>query len=971
MERERVLAITGPGGRGSGYLIAPRLVLTSAHVAKAADTALSVFRPGYQGTFTAEALWCGTPGGRDDAALVLVTDIAWDPLPGPSVVWGRTVTYQPGIPCQTWGRPAIAQREGRPTDTAQLTGTLNPGTRLTSDRYLLDLDSFPPAGESPWAGLSGAVVFCGDLLAGVIAVDPAGLQHASLEAVPAYVILQDPGFVAALTEHAGVESTWWEAIELQSINDPMARTVIGEPVRSPAALLTARRAVVPFHGREELLAELHSWASQPEFGVWLLHGPGGQGKTRLAHEFVDQLRQEGWAAVWLPASADVESVREIAAVRTSTAVVVDYAENGADRLTAVFTALARVAPDVSVKVLLLARTAGAWWEELAATGGETVRDIVDLAQVRALPVLDSTPEARQVAYHAAVAAFAAALSSVGRLSGHSWPAIAASLLDPTPPMLGGTASTVLAVQMTALADLLDSVSDQAPRRAGERGPEDRVLDHERGYWKSAATARGLFPGFLLETLTDVVIATAILRPSTVDGIDAVLARVPGMDGQPADRRDAVRAWLTSVYPPSRGGVFEGLVPDRLAERLVGRSFLDVSRPCVVERLAPRVNEDEAVRLLTVCTRAAAHTVLATEVGERVTRCCVEYPDQLMVAAVQVAAQVEAPAPLIRAIDNFVSADRPPDAPLLESVASRFPERSEALVEVAVKITTRLVDHRRQALSTKTQSGELQLAHDLNSLSNRLSDLGRSAEALAAIGEAVAIYRSLNADKSTESIYRLSVALNNLANRLAEAQRNSEALDAISESVALYWPQVVRDQSKLTPRLSHLMYNLSNSLDATGRHEESLQICVATIALRRRFAKMKPEVYLSDLAASLNSLCLILGHLGRHNDALDAIYEAVQVWRELFNKRPDAFGFNLADSLNNLSACLGILNRSKEGLRASVEAVDILRELHERRPEMYQSHLVNGLVNLSLHLEMKGDREASQKIRAEALELDGG
>ena len=59
-----------PGGPGSGYVVAPRLVLTSAHVVRAIDTVVEVFRPGRVGTFTGRVVWCGTPAGRDDAALV-------------------------------------------------------------------------------------------------------------------------------------------------------------------------------------------------------------------------------------------------------------------------------------------------------------------------------------------------------------------------------------------------------------------------------------------------------------------------------------------------------------------------------------------------------------------------------------------------------------------------------------------------------------------------------------------------------------------------------------------------------------------------------------------------------------------------------------------------------------------------------------------------------------------------------------
>lgn len=92
--------------------------------------------------------------------------------------WGRTVTHRPGIKCVTAGIPEVAQRPGQAVEMLQPSGTLNPGDRYVGDRYQVSLDQTPPApredGGSPWSGLSGAALFCGDLLVGVVASDPAG-----------------------------------------------------------------------------------------------------------------------------------------------------------------------------------------------------------------------------------------------------------------------------------------------------------------------------------------------------------------------------------------------------------------------------------------------------------------------------------------------------------------------------------------------------------------------------------------------------------------------------------------------------------------------------------------------------------------------------------------------------------------------------------------------------------------------------
>src|SRR5580658_5147258 len=51
----------------------------------------------------------------------------------------------------------------------------------------------------------------------------------------------------------------------------------------PSRMLNASRAVVPFTGRHAEMAQLRRWRDDDRMlAVQWLHGPGGQGKTRLA-----------------------------------------------------------------------------------------------------------------------------------------------------------------------------------------------------------------------------------------------------------------------------------------------------------------------------------------------------------------------------------------------------------------------------------------------------------------------------------------------------------------------------------------------------------------------------------------------------------------------------------------------------------------------------------------------------------------
>jgi len=76
-----------------------------------------------------------------------------------------------------------------------------------------------------------------------------------------------------------------------------------------------------------------------------------------------------------------------------------------------------------------------------------------------------------------------------------------------------------------------------------------------------------------------------------------------------------------------------------------------------------------------------------------------------------------------------------------------------------------------------------LARSLNTLSNRLSDLGHREEALEAVRECVALYRDLARDRPNLFNPDFADSLKNLSNCLSELGHPEEALEAMRESVA--------------------------------------------------------------------------------------------------------------------------------------------------------------------------------------------
>ncbi|MGY1937539.1 P-loop NTPase, partial [Nocardia gipuzkoensis] len=765
MQWEQVLRVTGVQA-GSGYLIAPRLVLTSAHVVGDSGTAVRLFRPGAPGAYSGTVVWCGHPGGRDDAALVDLTDPAWEPPSMRAVVWGRAVTHQPKIACKTWGVPDFAQHDGAPAELAQPTGTLSPGSGLVGNRYIIELDAHPPTdlGDSPWAGISGAAVYSGDLLVGVVALDPAHRAHAALKVVPAYVLLADGGFRATVEEHTAPQGLRWEPVELQELMDRQSPLRASTAPATPASLLLARRAVVPFRpGREDLLEQLRQWSDAPGVGAWLLHGRGGQGKTRLAQHFGGQLTAARWTVLWLDPQTPNNRLPVLAQVTTPLLVIIDYAETRITQVQDLFATLAATVGDRPVKILLLARVLGEWWNQIA-TSSDIAADIIDTAHTTELPPLDQSPRSREETYRAAVTAFAAALPGLaGPTARVQWPRAAERALA-TPAPEFDSAATALAVQMSALTALLDTTTPTLSS-TGPRSLEDRVLDHEHRYWNDTAGGRGLTDSLGLPTLKDAIAATTVLAPATATDLDDVLSRVPELADQPLLTRNKVRAWLMSLYPGPTPDAFAGLAPDRLAEHLIGRLMLDHTRPCIIETLTTTPLTSEQTRqLLTVCTRAATHLALGPAVGHRLTTWCRRHPDTLLVHAIEVATRVETPTPLTDALDQTINDPTTP-TDTLASLHNNIPHSTHALAPTAAELARVLTD--RYRTSDQPPETNRDLASSLNNLSNRLSELGRHEEGLAAAEEAAGIYRKLAETRPDAYLPDLAMSLNGLAVRLGD------------------------------------------------------------------------------------------------------------------------------------------------------------------------------------------------------------
>ncbi|MFE2738680.1 tetratricopeptide repeat protein [Streptomyces sp. NPDC059349] len=189
---------------GTGYLIGPRLVLTTRHVveeSKGIPWAQIDVRVGHPQDpdvhrCMASVRWTN-PEERDVALLLLDDEVV---VPG-MVRWGRPIGNTP-LSYEGLGYPSATFKD-RQHKVEHLRGKLPPqaGGVGAQDLYVLDQESAPDMrgdGEQAWSGASGSAVFCQDHLVGVVIHDDHAFANRRLHACPARTFTDDPAFTELL-----------------------------------------------------------------------------------------------------------------------------------------------------------------------------------------------------------------------------------------------------------------------------------------------------------------------------------------------------------------------------------------------------------------------------------------------------------------------------------------------------------------------------------------------------------------------------------------------------------------------------------------------------------------------------------------------------------------------------------------------------------------------------------------------------
>lgn len=189
--------------------------------------------------------------------------------------------------------------------------------------------------------------------------------------------------------------TWAETARTMladlGLNDPPAAPVNGDPA-APAGVLVDRRRplsthgegleslllrpesqVVPFGGPlATLCGKIVDWAqdergSPQKVALRLYADEGGSGKTRLMIESCARLLDRpgaDWGVGFLPEGADDRIVGDLIRRQSRLFLVIDYAETQRPMVRAAVAASLRAPPGHRVRIILLCRGRGDWWDLL-------------------------------------------------------------------------------------------------------------------------------------------------------------------------------------------------------------------------------------------------------------------------------------------------------------------------------------------------------------------------------------------------------------------------------------------------------------------------------------------------------------------------------------------------------------------------------------------------------------------------------
>ncbi|KQV05531.1 MULTISPECIES: tetratricopeptide repeat protein [unclassified Kitasatospora] len=328
-------------------------------------------------------------------------------------------------------------------------------------------------------------------------------------------------------------------------------------------------------------------------------------------------------------------------------------------------------------------------------------------------------------------------------------------------------------------------------------------------------------------------------------------------------------------------------------------------------------------------------------------------------------------------------------------------RRKLVARSVTPLMTALFTQRPPAAGPSTADARAELASALGDLGIKLEEMGRFEQAVPALEESVAGYRSLGRPRTPSDQTGYEMTLLTLTGALTKLGRAAEAAPYRTELVGLrdrlaavspdllasldqLWerhgfrltedgeftrtsvpgPQLPPPDPKLVERIDRLNSE-GLTLGRAGRADAGAELLREAVDLSG--GHDHPAFQLLH-AGCLHSLGLLLAWGGRAAEALSATEHAVRIYRHQLSRFPGRVRHLYADALDSLGRRLAVLGRHREARAATEEAVVLYRQLVAAGAAEHIAGLATALNHLGIRCADTDDHTGSLTATSEAADL---
>lgn len=717
-------------------------------------------------------------------------------------------------------------------------------------------------------------------------------------------------------------------------------------------LLRAEEALLPFDpARQPDVENLNEWLEDTRWptSVRLITGAGGQGKTRLALEACQQRQVRGWHTGFLDSALEANRMiaiwQALHKLNQPLLIVIDYAETRQPAFLALLKAVLHNPSNQPVRMLLLARDGGEWWDNLPSKDRDCEALLSGYATTGPfrLPALYAAENDRREAYTKALHAFAKTLG--------------VKAPDIIPDLVGEHFERPLYVQMAALLALYGE------RPTTAQGLTKALLNHERRYWMGVL-AHFNWPE--PERRAEQLLALSTLAGgfATSKAAELYWIKAKGRAVRTADFNSMFRA-LATLYPGTQG--LQALRPDLLGEALIAQALLrpeaDTLLNSVLSNTATQSIRRNALTILARLStqRLDLEETLVDALSRHFHHCCTD------LIAVSTETNSRLPALAGLAFVGLSSVSKSQTAGVLTQLMR---EESVQLAGLSCLVFEYLAEKSRERFEKK--SGNLdrtaEYAEALTNYALRLSRVGRYHGACEVGLNSLELLRLLTDKdpKRFETAYAGS--LSNYAAYLNDAGQTEEAVVYAREVLEIRERLAAKNPNRFESDYARSLSNYAIYLSDADQNDEALNHARLALEIRERLAREDPDRFEPDYARSLSNYGNRLSDAGQSKDALDHAREALEIHTRLARNNPDRFEPDYGTSLGNYANRLSDTGRNEEALDHARDALEIFRRLGQKNPDRFESHYAWSLSNYARHLSDAGQSQEAVIHVRQAVEI---